>query len=171
VFNNVKVEETKGRGYTKGSEYEELIRLDPKQQKIIESASLEFIVCPPKCQEILLENAIIDHSPEHFARFLYTQPINLQKKTEYMFNSKDDFALKVKAKFVECFSLFDIRIKDFLLLILQKVSPPSDDDQREALYKFFCNEYANQNPDKMCCGDDVEVIIKSIFQMIFRHNK
>lgn len=61
----------------------------------------------------------------------------MKSKTKYMFESKDDFALKVKSRFVECFSFFDLRMKDFILQILTKLSPPTDYDERQSFYKFI----------------------------------
>lgn len=156
---------------TKGSEFEELTKLDPEKSKILDQASLEFVVCVSKAKDVLVENQITDHSPEQFAKFLYCMPIDMKAKTKFMFDTSDDFALKVKSKFVECFSFFDMRIKEFLLAILTKVCPPSDYDKRQAFYKFFCEEYSNQNPDKMISADNVLMILSCIFFFIDKQRK
>lgn len=124
-----------------------------------------------KAKDILIENKIIDHSPDHFAKFLYCLPIDMKLKTKFMFDSKDDFALKVKSKFIECFSFFDVRIKEFLLIILTKACPPADYDQRQDFYKFFCEEYSNQNPDKMVSADNILMILNCIFFFIDKQKK
>lgn len=171
VFNNTKVEEFKGSGVTKGCEFEDLMKLDDSKSKILEEAALEFVVCPKKAQQILIDNEISDHSPDHFAKFLYCLPIDLTSKLTYMFDTTDDFALKVKSKFVECFSFFDMRIKEFLLSILRKICPPQDFDKRQAFYQFFCEEYSVQNPNKIISGDNVIMILNCIFFFIDKQRK
>jgi len=177
VFNNIKVEENKGRGYTKGSEYEELLKVDPVHNKILEEACMEFVVCPLKCQQLLIENRIIDCTPDHMAKFLYSLPVDFSKKTSYMFDTRDGFAQKVKNKFVECFSFSNLTVKDFLLLIITKLSPPSDCDKRQQFYRYFWEEYALQNSEKFITPDNVEIILNCIFffvekkQQKLKHSK
>lgn len=71
VYNNTKVEEFKGRGWTKGHEFEDLIKINPKVLSVLEEAANEFSLSPAKSQDILRDSKIIGFHPEHFAMFLY----------------------------------------------------------------------------------------------------
>jgi hypothetical protein len=88
-----------------------------------------------------------------------------------MFNSNDEFALKVKSKFAQWFTFFDVKLKDFLLMILKKLFPPLDPDKRQSFYRFFSEEYAAQNNDKFISADNIEILLNCIFFFIEKQEK
>ena len=159
------LEEQKSRGsnITRGGEVKEMMEIDPKILKILHKSCSEFLLSPEKCQDILTEAKIINYSALHFAKFIYTQPIGLVEKSKYLFDSKDEFAIEVKECFYTLFNLENLSLKDFLLTIHTKVSPPWDSERKADFYDCFWKEYSSQNHHKKTNPENVMFMISSTF--------
>lgn len=103
--------------------------------------------------------------------FLYCQPMDLDIKTQYLFNSRDDFAIKTRHKFIELFTFRDWTMKEFILSILFKWMPPKDVDKRQIFFRYFWEEYCDQNSDKYFSPDNVEIILSCILFFIEKKQK
>lgn len=166
------LEEEKGKdGVTRGGEVQERLRLNKEVIEILELANHEFNACPNKCRSFLIENKIIDYSSLHFAKILYTQPFGLLEKSQYLFNNKDEFAVSVREVFFSLFELRDITMKDLLLIMHTKVSPPLDSDKKQDYYQNFCEEYSIQNSHKSVNAENVMFMISSTFFVITDKSK
>ncbi|CAI2381612.1 unnamed protein product [Moneuplotes crassus] len=162
------LEEQKSRGsnITRGGDVMEAMGVDPEISEVLTNACSEFAVSPRRSQDMLIQAKIINYGANHFAKFLYTQPIRLMQKSKYLFELKDEFALEVRECFYSLFNFEDLSMKEFLLTIHTKVSPPVDSEKKSEFYEKFCAEYAEQNSSKGVSSEDLMFMLCSTFFII-----
>lgn len=136
------LEEEKGKSnITRDADIHDKLKIDKQVAGVLAQAKLEFAVSPKKCRDLLIQEKITDYSALHFAKVLYTQPFGLVEKCHYLYDTKDEFAIGVRDCFTTLFSLKDLTLKELLLRIHTKVSPPIDSDKKSKFYQSFCDEY------------------------------
>lgn len=140
--------------------------VDPQITTILQESCSEFLISPNKCQDILSKEKVTNYSALHFAKYIYTQPIGLVEKSKYLYDSKDKFAVEVREWFYTLFNLENLSMKDFLLTIHTKVSPPVDSDRKADFYDCFWKEYSSQNHHRKTKPENVLFILSSTFFVI-----
>ena len=115
---------------------------------------------------MLIKAKIINYSPEHFAKIIFTQPYGLLEKSQFLFDSKDEFSYEVRDSFLTLFNFKDLTMKELLIEIHTRISPPVDSEKKAQFYEDICDEYYSQNQHRKISSQNILFMLSSTFFVI-----
>ncbi|KAF0025239.1 hypothetical protein F2P81_022120 [Scophthalmus maximus] len=117
-----------------------------QRNKQIAMGRKKFNMDPKKGIQFLLENDLLQHTPEDIAQFLYKgEGLNKTVIGDYL-GERDDFNIKVLQAFVELHEFADLNLVQALRQFLWSFRLPGEAQKIDRMMEAFASRYCQCNP-------------------------
>lgn len=117
-----------------------------QRNKQIAMGRKKFNMDPKKGIQFLLENDLLQHTPEDIAQFLYKgEGLNKTVIGDYL-GERDDFNIKVLLAFVELHEFADLNLVQALRQFLWSFRLPGEAQKIDRMMEAFASRYCQCNP-------------------------
>uniref|UniRef100_A0A665WKF2 Cytohesin 3 n=1 Tax=Echeneis naucrates TaxID=173247 RepID=A0A665WKF2_ECHNA len=135
------------------------------RNKQIAMGRKKFNMDPKKGIQFLLENDLLQHTPEDIAQFLYKgEGLNKTVIGDYL-GERDDFNIKVLQAFVELHEFADLNLVQALRQFLWSFRLPGEAQKIDRMMEAFASRYCQCNPGVFQSTDTCYVLSFAIIML------
>ncbi|KAK1877993.1 Cytohesin-3 [Dissostichus eleginoides] len=136
-----------------------------QRNKQIAMGRKKFNMDPKKGIQFLLENDLLQHTPEDVSQFLYKgEGLNKTVIGDYL-GERDDFNLKVLQAFVELHEFADLNLVQALRQFLWSFRLPGEAQKIDRMMEAFASRYCQCNPGVFQSTDTCYVLSFAIIML------
>uniref|UniRef100_A0A669EB47 Cytohesin 3 n=1 Tax=Oreochromis niloticus TaxID=8128 RepID=A0A669EB47_ORENI len=136
-----------------------------QRNKQIAMGRKKFNMDPKKGIQFLLENDLLQHTPEDIAQFLYKgEGLNKTVIGDYL-GERDDFNIKVLQAFVELHEFADLNLVQALRQFLWSFRLPGEAQKIDRMMEAFASRYCQCNPGVFQSTDTCYVLSFAIIML------
>ncbi|XP_046873279.1 cytohesin-3 isoform X2 [Hypomesus transpacificus] len=136
-----------------------------QRNKHIAMGRKKFNMDPKKGIQFLLENDLLQHTPEDIAQFLYKgEGLNKTVIGDYL-GERDDFNIKVLQAFVELHEFSDLNLVQALRQFLWSFRLPGEAQKIDRMMEAFASRYCQCNPGVFQSTDTCYVLSFAIIML------
>uniref|UniRef100_A0A8C1MF08 Cytohesin 3a n=1 Tax=Cyprinus carpio TaxID=7962 RepID=A0A8C1MF08_CYPCA len=136
-----------------------------QRNKQIAVGRKKFNMDPKKGIQFLLENDLLQHTPEDIAQFLYKgEGLNKTVIGDYL-GERDDFNIKVLQAFVELHEFADLNLVQALRQFLWSFRLPGEAQKIDRMMETFAARYCQCNPGVFQSTDTCYVLSFSVIML------
>uniref|UniRef100_A0A673JMY4 Cytohesin 3a n=1 Tax=Sinocyclocheilus rhinocerous TaxID=307959 RepID=A0A673JMY4_9TELE len=136
-----------------------------QRNKQIAVGRKKFNMDPKKGIQFLLENDLLQHTPEDIAQFLYKgEGLNKTVIGDYL-GERDDFNIKVLQAFVELHEFADLNLVQALRQFLWSFRLPGEAQKIDRMMEAFAARYCQCNPGVFQSTDTCYVLSFSVIML------
>uniref|UniRef100_A0A6Q2YBR8 Cytohesin 1a n=1 Tax=Esox lucius TaxID=8010 RepID=A0A6Q2YBR8_ESOLU len=136
-----------------------------QRNKQIAMGRKKFNMDPKKGIQFLLENDLLQHTPEDIAQFLYKgEGLNKTVIGDYL-GERDDFNLKVLQAFVDLHEFADLNLVQALRQFLWSFRLPGEAQKIDRMMEAFASRYCSCNPGVFQSTDTCYVLSFAIIML------
>ncbi|KAF3853376.1 hypothetical protein F7725_014064 [Dissostichus mawsoni] len=136
-----------------------------QRNKQIAMGRKKFNMDPKKGIQFLLENDLLQHTPEEVSQFLYKgEGLNKTVIGDYL-GEREDFNLKVLSAFVELHEFADLNLVQALRQFLWSFRLPGEAQKIDRMMEAFASRYCQCNPGVFQSTDTCYVLSFAIIML------